>query len=197
MPYLTESEVRRAAKTDYRVVTKSYSEALRESASTPLTAKFDVFLSHSVTDAELVHGAKKILEDRRLTVYVDWIVDRQLDREKVTPATAEVLRVRMRNSASMLYLYTQASKSSRWMPWELGFFDACNGTVGVLPVASDRGDIDFTKEEFVGLYPKVDLDDGDLVVHRTKTAPVSIWQPRDRLGFRTWMTGSEKLKLAS
>jgi hypothetical protein len=62
------------------------------------------------------------LEDEGLSVYVDSVVDPQLDREKVTVDTAELLRGRMNRSRFLLYTTSTASTQSRWMPWELGYF---------------------------------------------------------------------------
>ena len=50
--------------------------------------RFDVFLSHSVRDAALSLGLKKVLEADGLSVYVDWIEDADLDRTNVSAATA-------------------------------------------------------------------------------------------------------------
>src|SRR5450759_5060060 len=60
------------------------------------TKTFDIFLSHSSKDAELVEGLKLELEDKGFSVYVDWIEDSQLDRNKVTKDTALLLKSRMR-----------------------------------------------------------------------------------------------------
>lgn len=89
------------------------------------TSTFDVFLSHAREDAEIVLGVVGLLELLGKTVYVDWISDVQLDRSRVTPLHADVLRSRMRSSASLLYLTTANSVQSVWMPWELGYFDGC------------------------------------------------------------------------
>ncbi|TGS08549.1 outer membrane beta-barrel protein, partial [Mesorhizobium sp. M1C.F.Ca.ET.187.01.1.1] len=37
--------------------------------------------------------------------------------------TAELLRTRMRQSKTLIYVHSNNSPGSRWMPWELGFFD--------------------------------------------------------------------------
>jgi hypothetical protein len=60
--------------------------------------KFDVFLSHSFLDAQLVGGTRNWLRDLGLSVYVYWIEDRQLDRESVTSETATLLRSRLQLS---------------------------------------------------------------------------------------------------
>src|SRR5947209_3205334 len=52
---------------------------------------YDIFLSHSTNDAELVTGMKLTLEDLGYTVYVDWIEDPNLDRSNVTKETALLL----------------------------------------------------------------------------------------------------------
>ena len=44
------------------------------------TDRFDVFLSHARVDEDVVYGAKRELERYGFSVYVDWIVDTQLDR---------------------------------------------------------------------------------------------------------------------
>jgi hypothetical protein len=70
---------------------------IRKSASTSPDSDFDIFLSHSYEDAEVITGIKGLIEDQGLSVYVDWVVDPEADRSRVTPATAEMLRRRMRH----------------------------------------------------------------------------------------------------
>ncbi len=70
-------------------------ESLLETAAFNANDSFDVFLSHSSKDAEVILGIKLLLEGQGLSVYVDWIVDTQLDRTKVNAETAETLRDRM------------------------------------------------------------------------------------------------------
>lgn len=78
-----------------------------DSALSALTDRFDIFLSHSVRDASLVMGVKRILEEAGKTVYVDWISDPNLDRNAVTGATAERLRHRMRKCDACFYLFSR------------------------------------------------------------------------------------------
>lgn len=198
MSYLTESQVRRAARADRRVLAKAMDSgaALREAVETaPVSATFDVFLCHSIRDAELVQGAKTILEGEGLSVYVDWIVDPQMDRSAVTSDTAARLRTRLKHSRSLLYLFSQNSKRSRWMPWELGFFDGRDGAVGVLPVVPDAGGLDFGQEEYLGLYPKVELQDTGLWVNRTDAHPVGKSDTANYKSYRGWISATDKLRL--
>lgn len=125
---------------------------------------FDVFLSHSSSDAELILGVKKLLEQRDLTVYVDWVNDVQLDRTRVTPQTADLLRRRMRQCQTLIYAATDNATGSKWMPWELGYFDGLrNQNVAVMPL-TDRASEGFRGQEYLGLYPVVSRETGQFGV---------------------------------
>jgi hypothetical protein len=151
--FLTESRARSAA----RYQTRSLIEAeLRKSATTSLAARFDVFLSHSFLDAEIILGVKELLESEGLQVYVDWIEDAQLDRAYVTAKTADRLRTRMRHSQSLIFATSATSSASKWMPWELGYFDGFRpGYVAILPLVSTAG-ADFLGQEYLALYPYIE-----------------------------------------
>lgn len=116
---------------------------------------FDIFLSHSKADEELILGAKELLEDDGFTVYVDWIQDPQLDRTKVTQETAAVLRERMAQCGMLVYAHSLHSSTSTWMPWELGFFDGMKGKIAILPIAASD-ELEFKGNEYLGLYPYLD-----------------------------------------
>lgn len=130
---------------------------------------YDIFLSHSSKDAELVEGLKLKLEDLGLSVYVDWIEDPQLDREKVTLETAVTLQKRMRQSKSLIYAYSENGAQSRWMPWELGFFDGLKGLVSILPIVSQSTSDRYVGAEFLGLYNYVVSGTNTMFVHKDAT----------------------------
>lgn len=121
---------------------------------------FDVFLSHSVKDEALVLGVVKILQEMGQKVYVDWIIDKNLSRDNVTSATADTLRRRMRQSSHLLYLATDNATSSKWMPWELGYFDGLKSSekVAILPLV-DYSSSSFQGQEYLGLYPALGKDE--------------------------------------
>ena len=97
-----ESEKRSRNSRGYRYF--SATEALNEGRITDSTQLYDIFLSHSSLDNELIAGLKLILEDMGLKVYVDWN-DKRLDPNHVTPETAVVLRERMKQCKSLLYAF--------------------------------------------------------------------------------------------
>lgn len=145
--------------------------------------KYDIFLSHSSKDAVEVKGMKLVLEDMGYTVYVDWIEDPNLDRSKVTKETAVMLQNRMRQSKSLVYAYSINGQQSKWMPWELGFFDGLKGMAVVLPIAEDgRVSDSYDGAEFLGIYNYVVRTQSVLWVHKSATQYVSYsrWLNGDR-----------------
>lgn len=135
---------------------ETYDQLLTESIKEQDSLRqYDVFLSHAVKDAKIVLGVKNWLEENGMKVYVDWIDDRHLDRSKVTSKTANTLRVRMRQSKSLLYIATDNSSQSKWMPWELGYFDGySSGKVAILPILDHQYE-SFSGQEYLGIYPLV------------------------------------------
>jgi len=117
--------------------------------------RFDIFLSHSYADKEIVPALKKELERMGYTVYVDWITDKLLSRDEVTKETAKVLQKRMQQSKCLFFATSENSPSSKWMPWELGYFDGIkNKRVAVLPISRNNNSFSeyFKGQEYLGLY---------------------------------------------
>lgn len=192
MAFFTKSEARAAARrvTGQRSAHDLLNESLK---SYKPNEAFDIFLSHSINDAELVLGIKLLLQQMGKTVYVDWIEDATLDRSEVTKETAEILRVRMRQSASLLYLATDNASSSKWMPWELGFFDGYkSNAVFILPVL-DVPDQKFQGQEYLGLYPlitKEEIGGQSQQGGRPRSSPskrVDIYSYPNLRGITKWM----------
>ena len=189
MALLTESALRGAAR-DYEYKTYRFAKSadilLTESAATTAT-HFDVFLSHSIKDAEVILGIQTVLKNLGLKVYVDWIVDRQLDRTAVTSESAEKLRGRMRQSDCLIYAHSNASGNSKWMPWELGYFDGFRSAVTVLPIATTETN-SFAGQEYLGLYPYIDGSLTTLWVNKG-AAPQRLYKgPETYKNFSTWLS---------
>jgi hypothetical protein len=161
MAFLRISEARAAAQSARGPFQKSARVILSEEmAASSYVSKFDVFLSHSYDDAEIILGVKRIIEGMGLTVYVDWIDDAKLDRSRVTKETAAVLRARMKSCNCLVYAHSPNAADSKWMPWELGYFDGYReSSVWILPLVKDY-DWEFTNQEYLGLYPTVDKISG-------------------------------------
>ncbi|WP_177419083.1 toll/interleukin-1 receptor domain-containing protein [endosymbiont of Lamellibrachia barhami] len=143
--------------------------------------QYDVFLSHSYEDSRVVKQVRDMLQKKGHTVYVDWLEDSHLDRGKVTSSTATVLRNRMKNCSSLLYLTSAAAESSVWMPWELGYMDARTNRVAVAPIFEDDEDEEeFLGREYLGLYPYLDLTSDSFYIQNSSNE----W-----VGFDRWMQG--------
>lgn len=191
MTTLTVGAIRAKAQANTRYVNKSASILLSENvqaqAQAP-TKTYDIFLSHAFQDAELIVGLKlKLEQDFGHTVYVDWVDDPQLDRSKVTAATAEALRVRMHRCRCLLYAATENSTASKWMPWECGYFDGKFGRSAILPI-TDYAKSDYQGQEYLGVYPYVAENP---IKGQTKKV---LWVKKSQsvyCTFDAWLTGSK------
>ena len=117
---------------------------------------FDIFLSHSLKDKQLILGIKELIEESGYSVYIDWVDDPQLDRANVNVQTADILRIRMKQSKFLVYVDSNNSTTSKWMPWELGYFDGYkSNSIGILPIRSNSQGT-YLGQEYLGLYPKLE-----------------------------------------
>ena len=162
MSYATEAQVRRAALMARTAARKSDKAAIEEASVASGNQRFDVFLSHSVTDRQLVRGTIELLRKRQLTVYVDWVSDADLERNGEEVQAAAMVKARMRMCDSLLYLHSEHSRSSRWCPWELGYFDALKHPeerVFVFPITPDGEN--YEGQSYLRLYEALEIGDFD------------------------------------
>jgi hypothetical protein len=160
VPFITVAQAQ--AKSRGRHGNKSIAHgALVASAQVSPSSEFDVFLSHSSLDAESIAGLALYFEEEGLSVYVDSVIDPQLSRERVTVETAALLKERMDHSQFLLYATSDSSPQSKWMPWELGYFDGSKpGKVGIIPLVRSPA-AGFAGQEYRSLYPPYELIDFD------------------------------------
>jgi hypothetical protein len=118
---------------------------------------FDIFLSHSYSDKELILGIKLGLEKFGYSVYIDWIEDDRMDRTNVTTENVLWIKERMRDSKCLLYATSSNSLLSKWMPWELGFMDGFNDKSAILPISKTEV-TSYKGTEYLGIYPYVDIE---------------------------------------
>ena len=118
--------------------------------------RYDIFLSHSSEDGGLVERTRFELSKLGYSVFLDSEALPKVRPEAVTKDTAQALRDAMQECASLLYLISEKSAASRWMPWELGFFDGFSGRVFVYP--SDANAARHARgREYLKIYPVVPL----------------------------------------
>jgi hypothetical protein len=188
MPLLNERMMRDHAKRRMNAENLPASECL-DRIRHRRRKRYDIFLSQTIRDAEIVLGVYDYLEQEGYAVFCDWIEAPESDRSAVTPANAAAVREAMHASDTMLFLDTRGAVESRWMCWELGWFDAAKGHVAILPVVSQDADYYYGRE-FLGLYPYVRIDvEGDLeIVRPSATGPsgITLLESANTLSFQRW-----------
>ncbi|WP_049071855.1 hypothetical protein [Klebsiella michiganensis] len=112
-------------KDDFDVSPKDLVERI-ESDSIQNKKTFDVFISHSYLDSELVKMIKDELNRHNVTIYCDWTSDNDfLRRNLASEFTAVVLKKRIEQSRNFLFLQTTNSLShennyfSKWIEMEI------------------------------------------------------------------------------
>ena len=161
-------------------------ESINRQQTFSATSKtYDIFLSHRSSDASLVAGLKLELEDIGYSVYVDWIEDPKLSRANVTKETALVLQQRMKQCKSLIYAFSENATTSKWMPWELGYFDGIKGTVAVLPI-SKSSKSSFQGFEYLGIYYYIQIDK----IGGTNNFALWVHETSNKYTlFNNWLTG--------
>lgn len=164
--YYTETEL--SAATGLR--TASDASARLKQFSKLLVGPIDIFLSHSAIDARVILGLHTLLSSQGVRVYVDWIDDPHLDRSAVSPATAARLRDKMSESRSLIYATSRAATTSKWMPWELGYFDGIRNSnrISIMPIENSTSNA-FAGQEYLGLYKTIEK-----VLDRGQFAPCAV-----------------------
>ncbi|BAV07011.1 TIR domain-containing protein [Filimonas lacunae] len=148
---------------------------------------FDIFLCHSYLDKEEIEGLYLELTRQNFKVYVDWIIDPQLDRNNVTKETAELVRKRLRSSKSLLLALSHNATISKWVPWELGQVDGHTQQCALIPISRDNiRRTSFSRTEYLTLYPYVEKPN-DLTSFRDKLWTVD--SPNHYIEFQDWITG--------
>jgi hypothetical protein len=188
MALFTEAELLSTRKFYRDFMQKSASTIILEERKISMTQSFDVFLSHSYLDKELIIGLKGELNKLHYSVYVDWIADEELDRRKVSKETADTIRKRMKNCKCLFFATSVNSTNSKWMPWECGYFDGLKGYVAILPVAKTSQST-YNGQEYLGLYPFVDK--------ATSNGKEALWINESTdiyVSFDKWLNGEKPIK---
>jgi hypothetical protein len=151
---------------------------------------YDIFLSHSSKDAVLVISLASVIEDLGFTVFIDWREAHLVNRDNISKETALILRECMRHCKSFVYTFSENAPASKWMPWELGYFDGINGKVAILPIVKTNK-ASYLGTEYLGIYEYIQISvDEDwekckLLVHSTES---------NYLSFENWLNTAKTIR---
>ena len=97
---------------------------LLKSNAIQINQEYDYFISHSSKDKDQVRECIKNLNNKGKTCYCDWSMDDDfLKRIYTNEYTKEVLKVRMEQSKHLIFLRTDNSIESKWVEFELEYFE--------------------------------------------------------------------------
>jgi len=165
---------------------KSEKEVLAGIGGKDARQEHDVFLCHSTLDKRQILLVRESIVQRGFSVYVDWIDDPQMRHNKVTLENVKSLRGRMKRCQSLVYAFSNGSKRSMWMPWELGLFDGMGSRVAILPIVRIPM-FTYSGQEYLGLYPYITKEEN-------KKREPRLWVRRDAhtyAEFGQWLKGKE------
>lgn len=118
---------------------------------------YDLFISHSFMDKQLVEVLYKKFEEAGYKVYIDWKEEKLQNRENVSADTAKILRERMNRCSGLSYIATGNIINSKWCPWELGYADGKKNRAAILPILKDSSK-EYKGLEYLGIYPYIDYE---------------------------------------
>ncbi|WP_312218978.1 hypothetical protein [Brevundimonas sp.] len=158
---------------------------------------YDIFLSQTIRDAEIVLGVYDVLTEAGYSVFCDWIEAPLKDRHEVSPANAAYVRSVMGICDTLLFIDGPGAAQSLWMCWELGWFDGARGPVAILPVTNEPKAYYYGRE-FLSLYPYVTVDEkGRLSVVRPAVPSPNgfmIIESPNWTAFDAWKSGKRGMR---
>lgn len=182
---LSESYLRNEQK----LYTNTYKyEKLLENRKYNSREKYDLFISHSYMDKELVEVLYNKFEEAGYKVYIDWKEKTLQDRENVSAETARQLKLRMNNCTGLSYIATSNIVNSKWCPWELGYADGKKNKAAILPITKEKT-YEYKGIEYLGIYPYIDYA-------KRKNGEYDFWVNDGQVNnkytsLREWLNGSE------
>jgi hypothetical protein len=96
----------------------------------------------------------------------------------------------MNQCKALLYAFSENASNSKWMPWELGYFDGIKGTVAVLPIAR-TAKYSFQGSEYLGLYYYIQIDE----ISGTNKTALWVYEKSDKyVLYDVWVTGTQPIQ---
>jgi hypothetical protein len=151
-----------------------------------LTGK-NLFLSHSQSDLQHAKYAMDLLEQNGARVYIDVRDGSLQDASDID--VAKRLRNAIKECKRLVVLVTENTRTSRWVPWEMGLADAVAGIdhLALLPLRASATAAElWAQQEYFNLYARVE--------RHYSAATGSSWLVRTRdgayIGLSQWVERS-------
>jgi hypothetical protein len=109
----------------YQIIVQKKLVKFLNSNSVESKKKYDIFISHSYLDKDLVKNMKNTINFLNLSCYYDWTSDQDfLKRNLISDYTKEVLKKRIEQSKALILVLThnviaEAEIISEWVRWKL------------------------------------------------------------------------------
>lgn len=141
-------------------------------------ASKNLFLSHSHRDVAHLGAALGLLEMHGASVYVD-VRDAAIGGDP--NEIAERLRKAVVTCGRLVALVTEATSTSRWIPWEMGLADGSAGStqIALLPLRAAGASELWAQQEYFDLYGRIEY-----VTLSSDSHPC--WAVRDPVDKRFW-----------
>lgn len=140
-----------------KIGTGVYKYSVLENKQFEVNKKYDLFISHSYMDKELVEVLYKIFEESGYEVYIDWKEEKLQNRENVSADTARILKNRINSCSGLSFIATGNVVNSKWCPWELGYADGKKNRAAILPILKEQSS-QYKGMEYLGMYPYIDYN---------------------------------------
>lgn len=107
---------------------------------------YDVFLSHSYKDSDIVKKLIKAFNKHSMNIYCDWTSDNDfLKRELVSNYTRVVLKKRIEQSKNIVFVRTKNSINSDWVSFELDYSRELKKTIFCIDLIDDTTTVQYQK----------------------------------------------------
>ena len=137
-----------------KIGTAGYKYSVLENKKFEANKKYDLFISHSYMDKELVEVLYKMFEESGYEVYIDWKEEKLQNRENVSADTARILKNRINSCLGLSFIATGNIVNSKWCPWELGYADGKKNRAAILPITKEEV-YEYNGLEYLGIYPYI------------------------------------------
>ena len=155
MELITKSQIRLIRNNFERISdTKTFSAFINEHKTRKSHSfEISVFLSHKHDEFEELRDAVALLRSSGVSIYID---TNDEGMPKITNGlTATRLKDKIRSNKKFILLATEASISSKWCNWELGYGDAHKylDNIALLIVKNDNAI--WSGNEYLKIYPVI------------------------------------------